>query len=153
MKDKKIRILCAVTALLSVAAIIPLMFEFVEYASTDIHGLQFFYSVWGVGIYSDTENWYFILLGVLGIISLLWNLVYCAYAVIDGRYRNLTWRIARYGYFFGAIVGLINAAAILSFLSFTCLLPAAYVFVVLIVAAVALETTLLFLKDEDSKKS
>ena len=88
MKDKKIRILCIVLAIVSVLAIIPVMFEFYEYQMTDIYGYDFSYSEWGFELYSDTTRWWYILIGVLGIISLLWNLVYGAYAIIDGRYRN-----------------------------------------------------------------
>jgi len=147
MKDKKIRILCAIVAVLSVVAVIPIMFKFFEYSSTSIHGEQFAYYVWGFAVYSDTENWWYILLGVMGIVALLWNLVYGAYAIIDGRYTNLIWRVARYGYFYGIIVGIINFSAILSYGD---LAPAAWAFVGVVALVAVLETVLIFFKDEDT---
>lgn len=149
MKDKKIRILCIIAAILSVLAIVPIMFEFYNYYSTDINGYQFSYYEYGFELYTDKNQWWFILIGVLGIISLLWNLVYGAYAIIDGRYRNLTWRIARYGYFYGIFVGIINIAVIISIYYYALL--AAWVFVVLVSLAVAIEIALVILKDEDTK--
>lgn len=149
MKDKKIRILCVIAAVLSVAAIIPIMFEFKDYYTTDFWGNQYSYSIYGFQMYSDKEMWWFILIGVLGVISLLWNLVYGAYAIIDGRYGNLTWRIARYGYFFGIVAGIINFGAIMSDCCNSA--PAAWAFIAMIAVVVVIETVLIFLKDEDTK--
>lgn len=149
MKDIKIRILCIVAAALSVVAIIPIMFGFYEYYTTDSFGYQYSYCEYGFELYSDANRWWYILIGVLGIISLLWNLVYGAYAIIDGRYRNLTWRIARYGYFYGIVVGIINFSVIISVCCNS--LPAAWAFLVLVATVVAVETTLILLKDESSK--
>ncbi len=149
MKDEKIRILCMVAAALSVIAIVPIMFEFKEYYTTDLGGQQYSYSVYGFDLYSDTQMWWFLLVGVLGIVSLLWNLVYGAYAIIDGRYRNLTWKIARYGYFYGIVVGIINFCVIISD---GCNLAAAgWAFLVLVAAVIAVEIVLIILKDEDTK--
>ena len=149
MKDKKIRILCIVAAALSVLAVVPIMFEFYNFYSTDVLGYQYDYFVYGFELYSDTNMWWFILVGVLGIISLLWNLVYGAYAIIDGRYRNLTWRIARYGYFYGIVIGIINFAMIMSLVCNSA--PAAWAFLVIIAATVAIETVLVISKDEETK--
>lgn len=150
MKDKKIRILSIIAAALSVFAVVPIMFGFFEY-HTDFYGYQYSYTEYGFELYYDVNYWWFILIGVLGIVSLLWNLVYGAYAIIDGRYRNLTWRIARYGYFYGIVVGIINFSAIISMCCNS--LPAAWAFLVLIAAVVAIEITLIILKDEASKSS
>lgn len=149
MKDKKIRILCIVAAALSVIAIVPIMFEFKEYYTTDAWGQQYSYSIYGFDLYSDTQMWWYLLIGILGIVSLLWNLVYGAYAIIDGRYRNLTWKIARYGYFYGIVTGIINFAVIFS----DCCNNAAasWAFLVLVAAVVAIEIVLIILKDEDTK--
>ncbi|MDE7329551.1 MAG: hypothetical protein K2N30_00420 [Clostridia bacterium] len=149
MKDKKIRILCIVASVLSVIAIVPVMFEFFVYYTTDIYGYQFSYAVYGFELYSDTQYWWYLLIGILGIISLLWNLIYGAYAIIDGRYRNLTWRIARYGYFYGIVVGVINFAVIMSTVCGS--RPAAWSFLIIVAATVAVEIVLILLKDEDSK--
>lgn len=145
MKDKKIRILTVIAAALSVCAIIPIMFEFYEVTYSEFHFYEY-----GITLFTDTENWWYLLIGILGLISLLWNLVYCAYSVIDGRYRNLTWRIARYGYFYGMVAGVINFAVIIS----RCCdaEPAVWAFLVLVAATVAVETVLVLSKDEDTKK-
>ncbi|MDE7439182.1 MAG: hypothetical protein K2N23_01550 [Clostridia bacterium] len=145
MKDKKIRILCIIAAALSVLAIIPIMFGFYKYYFTDGY-----FTEYGFELYADTKRWWYFLVGILGIISLLWNLVYGAYAIIDGRYRNLTWRIARYGYFYGIIVGIINFSVIIS--NCTNGLPLMWVFLVFVAAVVAVEIVLIILKDEDTKK-
>ncbi len=147
MKNKLIRILSLVTAGVSLLCILPIIFAFYDYY---IFGNN--YPIYGFELYTDVKSWYMVLIGCLGLISLLWNLVYGAYAAIDGRYRNLTWRIARYGYFFGAVVGLINFAVILSFAFYDyALLAMWYVFLILNVAVIALEITLIILKDEDTK--
>ena len=149
MKDKKIRILCIIASVLSVLAVVPIMFQFYEYSSPDNYGIEYSYVQYGFELYSDINMWWYLLIGILGIISLLWNLAYGAYAIIDGRYRNLTWRIARYGYFYGIVVGVINFAAIIS----NCVdaLPAMWIYLVVVAAAVAIETVLVILKDEDTK--
>ncbi len=150
MKDKKLRILCIVAAALSVIAILPIMFEFKTMEYYDPWGeYQYTYGVWGIELYSDTNSWWFLLVGILGVVSLLWNLVYGAYAIIDGRYRNLTWRIARYGYFYGIVAGIINFGVIISD---CCNLAAAgWAFLVLVAAVVAVEIVLIILQDEDTK--
>lgn len=151
MKNKLIRILSLVTAGVSLLCILPIIFALFE---TDYYvlGQNVSYSIFGFELYTDGKSWYMILIGCLGLISLLWNLIYGAYAAIDGRYRNLTWRIARYGYFYGAVMGLINFAVILSyaFYDYT-LLAMWYIFLILNVAVIALEITLIILKDEDTK--
>ena len=149
MKDKKIRILCIVASVLSVLAIVPIMFQFYEYSSSDNYGIEYYYVQYGFELYSDTNMWWYLLIGILGIISLLWNLVYGAYAIIDGRYRNFTWRIARYGYFYGIVAGVINFAVIIS----NCedALPAMWIFLAFVVAVIAIETVLIILKDEETK--
>lgn len=147
MKDNKIRILSIITSVFTLIAVIPVMFSFYEDV---INGINV--TCYGFNLYSNTKSWWFILLAVLGIISFIWNLAYGAYAIIDGRYRNLTWRIARYGYFYGIITGIINFSAIISLVSYCYLLPSACVFLLIVAATVALEITLLFLKDEDTKR-
>lgn len=145
MKDKKIRILCAVTALVSVLAIIPIMFPFFEYEG------EFTYREWGYQIYSNKDATINIAIGSLGIVALLWDLVYGAYALIDGRYRNLTWRIARYGYFYGIVIGLINFSFILSFMFWEASCACSIIFVVLIAVTIILKFFLIFSKDEQTK--
>lgn len=146
MKDIKIRILCIIAAALSVFAVIPIMFGFYEVDISDGYG---YYIEYGFELYADAKRWWYLLVGILGIISLLWNIVYGAYAIIDGRYRNLTWRIARYGYFYGIIIGIINFSVIIS----NCCngLPLMWVFIVFVAAAVAVEIVLILLKDEETK--
>lgn len=146
MKDKKIRILCAVTALVSVLTIIPVMFPFFEVNNSGIT-----YREWGYQIYTLASiN---IAIGSLGLVALLWDLVYGAYALIDGRYRNLTWRIARYGYFYGIVMGLINLSFILSFMFWETPCACSIIFVVLIAATVVLKFFLIFSKDEQTKST
>lgn len=150
MKDKKIRVLCAVTSLVSILAIVPIMFAFFKYSLDSVMG-GYSYSVWGYRLYLDTDNPINIVVGVFGFVALLWDLVYGAYALIDGRYRNLTWRIARYGYFYGIAIGLINFAFILSFIIGNNFYAFSIIFLVLIAVAVILKFFLIFIKDEDTK--
>lgn len=147
-KDKLIRIFCIIAAVLSLAAVVPIMFPVKEYVVETLYG-SYVETVYGVVMYSDKDLWWYILIGVLGVVALLWNLVYCAYAIIDGRYRNLTWRIARYGYFFGIVAGIINFAVIIS--ECTDLAPAGWAFLALLALVVAVEVVLVLLKDEDTK--
>ena len=144
IKDKKIRVLSFIVAMLSLLTLFPLMFEFV-YAEPSM------YVIYGFQLYVSKSLWRFVLFGVLGLVALLWNLVFGVYSVIDGRYRNLTWRIARYGYFYGVVVGFIN------FVSLTCcqadLMGGAYAFLFFLTAIIALEIALIFSKDEDTKNS
>ena len=150
MKDKKIRVLCAVTSLISILAIVPIMFDFFEISISGYEGSGY-YSEAGYQIYTDKEQPINIFLGVLGLIALLWDLVYGAYALIDGRYRNLTWRIARYGYFFGIVAGFINFAFIVSLMFYFTICTCSIIFLVLTAAAIILKFFLIFTKDEASK--
>ena len=149
MKDKKIRIISAVVSLLSILAVVPVMFAFFKGETIDIYGSRYSYSIAGYDAYLMQEvN---IVIGVFGLVALLWDLVYGAYALIDGRYRNLTWRIARYGYFYGICMSLINFAFIVSFLSYYEPYPCSIVFLVLIAAVTVLKFILIFTKDEETK--
>lgn len=156
IKDKKIRVLSFIAAMLSLFAVITVMFRFMEDYVHNIDGYGGYYvNIYGFELYTNTKLWWGIMLGVLGIISLLWNLIYGAYAIIDGKYRNLTWRIARYGYIFGVIVGIINFFALISYFGNTPnsynYLSAFWTFLVFLAVIIALEIALIFLKDEDTK--
>lgn len=152
MKDKKIRVLCAVISLISVLTIIPIMFEFFIVHQDGIFN-EYTYGIWGFEIYTNKEQAVNIVLGVLGLIALLWDLVYGAYALIDGRYRNLTWRIARYGYFYGIVMGLINFSFIASFLFYYSCCVSSVVFLIMVAAVTILKFFIIFIKDENSKNS
>ncbi len=143
IKDKKIRVLSFIVAMLSLLTLFPLMFEFV-YAEPSM------YVIYGFQLYVSKSLW-FVLFGVLGLVALLWNLVFGVYSVIDGRYRNLTWRIARYGYFHSMVAGIINFAALIGIYGY--LQEAAYAFLVFLAVIIALEIALIFSKDEDTKNS
>ena len=144
IKDKKIRALSVVVAMLTLLAFFPLMFEFVDLNFSP-------YDSWirGLELYANKQLWWFLVMGILGLIALIWNLLFAAYSIIDGRYKKLTWNIARYGYFYGVVVGFIN------FVSLTCcqadLMGGAYAFLFFLTAIIALEIALIFLKDEDTK--
>ena len=144
IKDKKIRALSVVVAMLTLLEFFPLMFEFVDLNFSP-------YDSWirGLELYANKPLWWFLVMGVLGLIALIWNLLFAAYSIIDGRYKKLTWNIARYGYFYGVVVGFIN------FVSLTCcqadLMGGAYAFLFFLTAIIALEIALIFLKDEDTK--
>ena len=109
IKDKKIRALSVVVAMLTLLEFFPLMFEFVDLNFSP-------YDSWirGLELYANKQLWWFLVMGILGLIALIWNLLFAAYSIIDGRYKKLTWNIARYGYFYGVVVGFIN------FVSLTC---------------------------------
>lgn len=151
-KNKKIRILSLVTAGVSLLAVVPIMFALFGYIErnsfTDSTFTTYYY---GYNLYTDSDAWHMILVGTLGLVALLWNLVYGAYAAIDGRYGTLNWKVARYGYFYGEVAGLLNFGVILSyaFSSFT-FEPMGYVFLILIAAAVALENVLIGTKVEET---
>ena len=85
-------------------------------------------------------------MGILGLLSLLWNLAWGAYAIIDGRYSILIWRIVRYGYFYGMVIGIINFVIIVG--AADILLPAAWVYAAVIAVTVMVEIALIFLKDK-----
>ena len=144
IKDKKIRALSVVVAMLTFLEFFPLMFEFVDLNFSP-------YDSWirGLELYANKQLWWFLVMGILGLIALIWNLLFAAYSIIDGRYKKLTWNIARYGYFYGVVVGFIN------FVSLTCcqadLMGGAYAFLFFLTAIIALEIALIFLKDEDTK--
>lgn len=144
IKDKKIRALSVVVAMLTLLEFFPLMFEFVDLNFSP-------YDSWirGLELYANKQLWWFLVMGILGLIALIWNLLFAAYSIIDGRYKKLTWNIARYGYFYGVVVGFIN------FVSLTCcqadLMGGAYAFLFFLTAIIALEIALIFLKDEDTK--
>ena len=142
MKDTKITALSFIVAMLSLLTLFPLMFEFV-YAEPSM------YVIYGFQLYVSKSLWRFVLFGVLGLVALLWNLVFGVYSVIDGRYRNLTWRIARYGYFHSMVAGIINFAALIGIYGY--LQEAAYAFLVFLAVIIALEIALIFSKDEDTK--
>lgn len=150
MKDKKIRVIGAVVSLISVLAVVPLMFRFFEVYENDFYGSGYYYGIWGYDVYLMNEiN---IVIGVFGLIALLWDLVYGAYAIIDGRYRKLTWRIARYGYFYGICLGIINFAFIVSFMfSYSITTVGSILFLILIAAAVILKFILIFSKEGEPK--
>ncbi|MDE5721245.1 MAG: hypothetical protein K2I30_00690 [Clostridia bacterium] len=76
-----------------------------------------------------------------------------AYAIIDGRYRNLTWRIARFGYFYGMVAGIVNFSFILSLCFVYSVKAMSIVFILLIAVTVVLEFILVFTKDEDVKNN
>ena len=139
IKDKKIRALSFIVAMLSLLTLFPLMFEFV-YAEPSM------YVIYGFQLYVSKSLWRFVL---FGLVALLWNLVFGVYSVIDGRYRNLTWRIARYGYFHSMVAGIINFAALIGIYGY--LQEAAYAFLVFLAVIIALEIALIFSKDEDTK--
>lgn len=143
MKNKKLRIFCALICIVSLSAVVPVMFAFYE-----VDWMEFVYSVWGYEIFTDTSAPLNIFVGVLGLIGLLWDLVYGAYAVIDGRYRNLTWRIARYGYFYGAVTAVIHLAFIAS-LCGSRLETAGIVFCALLFVLAAAKIVLIFQKEEN----
>lgn len=146
IKDKKIRALSVVVAMLTLLEFFPLMFEFVDLNFSP-------YDSWirGLELYANKQLWWFLVMGILGLIALIWNLLFAAYSIIDGRYKKLTWNIARYGYFYGVVVGFIN------FVSLTCcqadLMGGAYAFLFFLTAIIALEIALIFSKDEDTKNS
>lgn len=146
MKDKKIRVLSVVVAMLTLLEFFPLMFEFVNFHFSP-------YDSWirGLELYANKQLWWFLVMGVFGLIALIWNLLFAAYSIIDGRYKKLTWNIARYGYFYGIVLGFIN------FVSLTCcqadLMGGAYAFLIFLVAIIAIEIALVFSKDEDTINS
>ena len=144
IKDKKIRVLSFIVAMLSLLTLFFFFFEFV-YAEPSM------YVIYGFQLYVSKSLWRFVLFGVLGLVALLWNLVFGVYSVIDGRYRNLTWRIARYGYFHSMVAGIINFAALIGIYGY--LQEAAYAFLVFLAVIIALEIALIFSKDEDTKNS
>jgi len=148
MKDKKIRILCAVTALVSLLAVVPIMFGFYAHESNDYWG-SYSYSVIGYRIFTDADiN---IVIGVFGLLGLLWDLVFGAYAIIDGRYKDLLWRIIRYGYFYGIFIGLINFAFIVSYFSYYECCAGSVIFLILVAAVIALKFVLIFTKNEGTR--
>ncbi len=151
MKDKKIRILCAVTALISLLAVVPIMFDFFIYQSSDMFGREYWYNVLGYGVFTDTEQPINIVVGVFGLLGLLWDLAFGAYAIIDGRYKDLLWRIIRYGYFYGIAMGLINFAFIVSYLCYFECCAGSVIFLILVAAVIALKFVLIFTRNEETR--
>ena len=146
IKDKKIRALSVVVAMLTLLEFFPLMFEFVDLNFSP-------YDSWirGLELYANKQLWWFLVMGILGLIALIWNLLFAAYSIIDGRYKKLTWNIARYGYFHSMVAGIINFAALIGIYGY--LQEAAYAFLVFLAVIIALEIALIFSKDEDTKNS
>ena len=99
MAYKNIRILSIVAAVLSLTAVLITNFDFCELHYSGFDNRE----IYGIEIYIYPERWIMLFLGILGLLSLLWNLAWGAYAIIDGRYSILIWRIVRYGYFYGKI--------------------------------------------------
>lgn len=145
MKHRIIRILSVIVAALSLISLIPLKFDFYG----NLYSFSSFaadLTISGIEIYFEPAM---IAIGVLGLISMLWNLVCGAYAIIDGRYKNLFWRIARYGYFYGIVVGIVNIWAIIG----TEALPAVWIYVASLAVTVAVEIVLIVLKDEKAPQN
>lgn len=152
MKDKKVRILCAVTALVSLLAVVPVMFDFFKIELSDFWGETYGYStVIGYQVYADTDQPINIVLGVFGLLGMLWDLVFGAFALIDGRYKNLLWRIIRYGYFYGIVMGLLNFAFIASYYCYYGCGAGSVIFLILTAAVIALKFALIFTKTEGEK--
>ncbi len=150
MKNKKIKILCAVISLVSLLAVVPVMFDFFKTELTDVWGDSYGYSsLAGYRIYTDTDiN---IVLGVFGLLAMLWDLAFGAYAIIDGKYKNLLWRIIRYGYFYGIVIGLLNFAFIVSYYCYYGCCAGSVIFLILTAAVIALKFVMIFAKPEEPK--
>ena len=149
MKDKKIRILCAVTALLSILAVVPVMFDFFVVETSDYWG-SYGYTVAGYSVYTNIEQPINVVVGVFGLLGLLWDLAFGAFAIIDGKYKNLLWRIIRYGYFYGIAMGLINFAFVASFYNYYGCCAGSVIFLILVAAVIALKFVLIFSKSGEA---
>lgn len=146
MKRKTIRIMCAVTAMVSLLSVVPIMFEFFKVETIGSYS----YTVLGFNIYTNTEQAINIVVGVFGLLGLLWDLAFGAFAIIDGRYKNLLWRIIRYGYYYGIAVGLLNFAFIASFLYYYDFCFGSIIFLVLTAIVITIKFVLVFSKNEDA---
>ncbi len=142
MAYKNIRMLSIVAAVLSLTAVLITNFDFCELHYSGFDNRE----IYGIEIYIYPERWIMLFLGILGLLSLLWNLAWGAYAIIDGRYSILIWRIVRYGYFYGMVIGIINFVIIVG--AADILLPAAWVYAAVIAVTVMVEIALIFIKDK-----
>lgn len=144
MKNRFFKALSIVAAVLSLTAVLVTNFDFCELHYSGFGNRE----ICGIEIYIYPERWVMLFLGILGLLSLIWNLAWGAYAIIDGRYSNLIWRIARYGYFYGIIIGIINFTVIVGAADADILLPAAWIYAAVIAVTVAVEIALIILKDK-----
>ncbi len=144
MGNKKIKLISTVVSLISMLAVITIMFKFFNRFYMDSR-----YGVWGFEIYIDKDNGINIFIGVLGLIALLWDLSFGAYAIINGKYKRLFWQIARYGYFYGIVAGIVNFGLIFTLTLYDSFTFVPIIFLLLIASAVVLKGILIVTKEED----